>query len=429
MAPRMSDSPPLPPPPHQHAEDAANEEAEARHFQDVLLTFESYLRFSLASNNLRRRSYNVLSKQQRSLLNTLGPALPLPDVVSSQTQSQQPPPSPASSHSGFKARLDEIDDRIRRNAAFLDEVVVEASELLGNSHDRAAAAASDGQPPKDLDKVRSIFKQLVRDWSTNGHAERTHAYQPILSALDHLFHSTPITQRAEIKILTPGCGLGRLPWEIAMRGFSSQGNEFSLFMLVVSNYILNKTTRTSEHTIYPWMHSMSNWRSAAQPLQPVAIPDVDPNDLTTRYAASREHIAPPEFSMIAGDFIQVYSNRAQQAQWNAVVTCFFLDTAHNPIDYIQVINHLLPIGGWWINLGPLLWHFEGQGPSGQGESQGSIELTLEETVHLIRKLGFKFVQRKTLPRQSYTGNTHSMLTYEYECEFWVAEKVTDVHIP
>ena len=44
----------------------------------------------------------------------------------------------------------------------------------------------------------------------------------------------------EVQILVPGAGLGRLAFEIAKRGYSCQGNEFSLFMLFASNFVLNK---------------------------------------------------------------------------------------------------------------------------------------------------------------------------------------------
>lgn len=43
-----------------------------------------------------------------------------------------------------------------------------------------------------------------------------------------------------MQILVPGAGLGRLAFEIAKRGYSCQGNEFSLFMLFASNFVLNK---------------------------------------------------------------------------------------------------------------------------------------------------------------------------------------------
>lgn len=45
-------------------------------------------------------------------------------------------------------------------------------------------------------------------------------------------------------------------------------------------------------------------------------------------------------------------------QWDAVLTCFFIDTAQNIVTYIETIATLLREGGVWINLGPLLYHFE-----------------------------------------------------------------------
>lgn len=44
----------------------------------------------------------------------------------------------------------------------------------------------------------------------------------------------------DVKVLVPGAGLGRLPYEIAKSGYTCQGNEFSLFMLFTSNFVLNK---------------------------------------------------------------------------------------------------------------------------------------------------------------------------------------------
>jgi len=38
-------------------------------------------------------------------------------------------------------------------------------------------------------------------------------------------------------------------------------------------WILNKSARRHEHTIYPYVHSSSNWRSAQDLLQGVRIPE------------------------------------------------------------------------------------------------------------------------------------------------------------
>lgn len=37
--------------------------------------------------------------------------------------------------------------------------------------------------------------------------------------------------------------------------------------------------------------------------------------------------------------------------WDCVATCFFIDTAHNVIEYVETIWKILKPGGVWINLG------------------------------------------------------------------------------
>ena len=54
---------------------------------------------------------------------------------------------------------------------------------------------------------------------------------------------------SDVSVLVPGAGLGRLAYEIARLGYVCQGNEFSLFMLFASNFILNKSVLISR--VYP----------------------------------------------------------------------------------------------------------------------------------------------------------------------------------
>jgi carnosine N-methyltransferase len=89
----------------------------------------------------------------------------------------------------------------------------------------------------NADKVRSTIRQVMRDWSEEGKEERDECYGHILRYLEQSFPEAE--QRSGIRILTPGAGLGRLSWDIARLGFESQGNEFSYFMLLTSNFILN----------------------------------------------------------------------------------------------------------------------------------------------------------------------------------------------
>ena len=47
--------------------------------------------------------------------------------------------------------------------------------------------------------------------------------------------------------------------------------------------------------------------------------------------------------MSAGEFVEVYGGAGQGARFDSCVTCFFLDTAHNVLRYLEVISHVLKV--------------------------------------------------------------------------------------
>ena len=65
-----------------------------------------------------------------------------------------------------------------------------------------------------------------------------------------------------------------------------------------------------------------------------------------------------DFMMAAGEFIDVFGNKPKS--WDCIATCFFIDTAHNFFEYLYTINKILKIGGLWVNIGPLHWHYSEQ---------------------------------------------------------------------
>lgn len=127
-----------------------------------------------------------------------------------------------------------------------------------------------------------------------------------------------------IKILVPGAGLGRLTYELACRGYACEGNEFSYFMLIASNFVLNLCDYEDKHVLYPWVHQYVNNMRRADQVAPVHFPDVCPVR------------NPPKgnIEMAAGDFLEVYKT---PDAYNCVATCFFIDCANNVIDFIRTI--------------------------------------------------------------------------------------------
>ncbi|KAL9319508.1 hypothetical protein ACSQ67_011347 [Phaseolus vulgaris] len=93
-------------------------------------------------------------------------------------------------------------------------------------------------PLVDVDKVRCIIRNIVRDWAAEGKKERDQCYNPILEELNMLFPNR--SKKSPPACLVPGAGLGRLALEISCLGFISQGNEFSYYMMICSSFILNQ---------------------------------------------------------------------------------------------------------------------------------------------------------------------------------------------
>ncbi|OMO95893.1 hypothetical protein CCACVL1_05188 [Corchorus capsularis] len=261
-------------------------------------------------------------------------------------------------------------------------------------------------PLVDVDKVRCIVRNIVRDWAAEGKRERDQCYKPILEELDALFPNR--SKESPPACLVPGAGLGRLALEISCLGFISQGNEFSYYMMICSSFILNHTEAIGQWTIHPWIHSNCNSRSENDQLRPVSIPDIHPAS-----AGITEG-----FSMCGGDFVEVYNDSSQIGFWDAVVTCFFIDTAHNIIEYIEIISKILKEGGVWINLGPLLYHFADM--YGQ-EDEMSVELSLEDVKKVAFHYGFQLEKEQTI-ETTYTTNPRSMMQNHYHAAFWTMRK-------
>lgn len=42
----------------------------------------------------------------------------------------------------------------------------------------------------DFEKMQAVFKQIARDWSVDGKAERDSCYKPMIDEVDRIFGST-----------------------------------------------------------------------------------------------------------------------------------------------------------------------------------------------------------------------------------------------
>jgi len=154
-------------------------------------------------------------------------------------------------------------------------------------------------------------------------------------------------------------------------------------------------------------------------------------------------------SMTTGDFTNVYEQEEYESSFDAVATVFFIDTAPNLLAYVETVKRCLRKGGWWINVGPLLWHFgekekekvdddeenddEEQRMDKEtskhqqtkiGSGGGSVQLTDEEVVKVVELSGFEIEVHETGELSTgYVQNSRSMLLNTYKPSHWVARKM------
>lgn len=288
--------------------------------------------------------------------------------------------------------------------------------------------------PQDHDKVRLTLLQLSREWSSDGEVERETTYNRIIEAVQKRIKNG--------KVLVPGCGLGRLVFEFVRKGYWTQGNEVSYHMLLALGYVLNRMPMAHSHTVFPYIFKLLHVLRRLFQVRPVSVPDETPTSIYENPDAA------DLMSMAAGSFVDLYGPRdlavseaytedaaasdfreENEGAFDVVTTCFFLDTAHNVLDYIKTIHHCLREGGYWVNMGPTLWHYEGDLGTIEVEKDGKkvhsimegMELTRDELTSLVERMGFE-IEEQDAVKTTYCGDPKALGNFVYDAEFWVAKK-------
>ena len=314
---------------HTHSHEQEEEDAEKSHWREVIRAFLHYEHFCSLDLLARQRRLNRLPARH---------AAALPEL-------------------SF-LKLQRLDHAAKRNQHFFNDLVDFQGYNFGPP-ERVSKDVGKKVPFSVMHRNQAVLHSLAREWSSVGLEERQSTFDPII---EELLRVKPVAMgnAYQQRVLVPGCGLSRLPLEIAARGYSCEANEFSMFMLTASHFVLNGVFEENCYDVYPWVERVSNVVNIDDIVTPVMVPDASAVRLLEEspYADVDTSLLPfRKFSMAAGNFVEIYGGEDNRASWDCVVTCFFVDTAPVVMEYIETIYHCLKPGGVWINLGPLLYHW------------------------------------------------------------------------
>lgn len=112
---------------------------------------------------------------------------------------------------GYPAKLDQLAQATRANARLAEGIAKLAVDEFGLEEDVVKRLGG-----TSLHRTRESMRHFVRDWSAEGEDERGRIFGPVLDVL----RDVPPERRANVRVLVPGSGLGRLAWEISELGLS-----------------------------------------------------------------------------------------------------------------------------------------------------------------------------------------------------------------
>jgi len=242
---------------------------------------------------------------------------------------------------------------------------------------RNESSSSSSSETHSYESATQILAHLVRDWTAEGRPIRNAIYDwccrqmesncPASDAVDAAAAATTTT------VLVPGAGMGRLAYDLSLMGYSVEANELSVSMAAAASAVLgNRFGQVGGNVgggggsfFHPFLlDSMANEVDSERRFESVAFPEVllpFAGEGTSGWGLQRQRQPRGSLSYTVGDFVgtnnDVYYRHQRAGQFDAVVTCFFIDTATNIYEYVDTIHQLLkPRTGVWINVGPVQWH-------------------------------------------------------------------------
>ncbi|GAA98655.1 uncharacterized protein L969DRAFT_63306 [Mixia osmundae IAM 14324] len=335
-------------------------------FNRALDSFAHFQTLSLRDVQLKQRSYNRLGQAKRNL---------------------------AERAMGYQLKLDRYRDIVEQDSKIADGITKCA--LYDFGVDNVSALGLSQVAPKadaSLHWARDALKHVLKDWSSEGDEQRKICFDPIFAALGEL--------EPDARICVPGCGLGRLAYELACKGYDVTACEMSFYMTLPLRWLLSPAVdQIDQHEFHFGSHWWSHQRSTESLFRSTRFPDLVPHPRNN-------------FRLLEGSFLSsaLFPSTVSES-YNAIVTLYFIDTAIDIIEYITQCYQLLRPGGLLVNFGPILW-----------PSKARLELSLDELIRLIEAIGFEIVEPPRHVDSEYQRDPQGMITWTYHAAFFVVRK-------
>ena len=281
-----------------------------------------------------------------------------------------------------------------------DEPTMEISLGSGGIAD----GQSSTKETEGYDTAQQVVAHTARDWTKGAQPCRDETSGWILQQLTEYYRSSlpllsSITEE-ELHVLVPGAGLGRLAYDIAtcvdLGNVCVEANDSSAIMALASRSVLDIIVSGDEReqrVMYPFVSDpTTNEISSDKRFDHEIFPDDAAFDALRRYQETVGRSV-SNLSYNVGDFVASYAQASRQGRYDAITTCFFVDTANNIYEYVAIMKHLLRSHevsekkkSIWINCGPVQWH-----------PCAWLRPTVEELYDILVASGFELIQWEIAP--------------------------------
>lgn len=301
----------------------------------------------------------------------------------------------------YPKKLNTVDKFFEKNYEILSYIISQSTEKYKIEDFEFKAVEDEAKLNKRNNYYRVVESicHYARDWTVK-------PCQEIDPLLKYIKKQCSDLNSSQTLAIVPGSGLGRVAHTLAseMKFSSVHAVEYSWLMVLMNEFIYSKYP-SSKLNVYPYLHTYSNHMSLMDQIRPVEI----------------EHSVtiPQSLNIHHGDFtkfdITKHLKITESPQNLVLVTCFFLDTAENLIEYLQAINRISE--GFkgkvrWINVGPLKFG-----------TAAKIEVSNEELKMLIENIGWKFTDEQKPKLLGYLTDTEGLWQGYYNVTMWTAEKL------